>query len=81
MNLKLPNLPEHDGIGKVSSVIQLICFLVLFIGIYLLLRKVVHAFILRLLILIVDYIVVSLFTYLCIRPLAIRAENAFRKKK
>ncbi|MBR6718930.1 MAG: hypothetical protein IKI77_11390 [Oscillospiraceae bacterium] len=81
MNLKLPNLPEQDGIGKVSSVIQLICFLVLFIGIYLLLRKVVHAFILRLLILIVDYIVVSLFTYLCIRPLAIHAENAFRKKK
>ena len=81
MNLKLLNLPEQDGIGKVSSAVQLICFLVLFIGIYLLLRKVVHAFILRLLILIVDYIVVSLFTYLCIRPLAIRAENAFRKKK
>ena len=81
MNLKVPKLPEQDGVGKVSSVIQLICFLVLFLGIYLLLRKVVHAFVLRLLILIVDYVVVSLFTYLCIRPLAIRAENAFRKKK
>ena len=51
MNLKVPKLPEQDGVGKVSSVIQLICFLVLFLGIYLLLRKVVHAFVLRLLIL------------------------------
>lgn len=81
MNLKVPKLPEQDGVGKVSSVIQLICFLVLFLGIYLLLRKVVHAFVLRLLILIVDYVVVSLFTYVCIRPLAIRAEKAFRSKK
>ncbi len=74
-------LPEQDGAGKLSSVIQLILFLVLFMTIYLLLRRVVHSLPLRILILIGDYFIVSLFTYLVIRPLMMRLEAALRKRK
>lgn len=80
MALKLPNVPEQDRIGKLSSLIQLICFLVLFLGIYLLLRRVVHAWFLRVLILLADYFVVSMITYLVIRPAAQKIEAKFRKK-
>lgn len=81
MAINIPKLPEQDGIGKVSSFVQFLLFLVMFLGIYLLLRKVVHATWLRILILIGDYFVVSLITYLVIRPLAMRAEAALRKHK
>lgn len=74
-------LPEQDGIGKLSTVLQLICFLVLFLGIYLPLRQVVHAVILRILILIVDYAVVSMITFTVIRPAAQKLEAKLRKKK
>ncbi|MCR4758827.1 MAG: hypothetical protein K5705_00900 [Oscillospiraceae bacterium] len=81
MAFNIPKLPEQDGIGKVSSFIQFALFLVMFVGIYLLLRKLVHATLLRILILVLDYFVVSLITYVVIRPLAMRAEAAFRKRK
>ncbi len=81
MAFNIPKLPEQDGIGKVSSFIQFAMFLVMFVGIYLLLRKLVHATLLRILILVLDYFVVSLITYVVIRPLAMRAEAAFRKRK
>ena len=75
------NIPKQDGIGKAFSVIQLVIFLALFLTVYLLLRKVVHSTLLRILILIGDYFVVSLLTYLVIRPLMMRAEAALRKRK
>ncbi|MBP0968471.1 MAG: hypothetical protein J5722_12615 [Oscillospiraceae bacterium] len=75
------NIPKQDGIGKAFSVIQLVIFLALFLTVYLLLRKVVHSTLLRVLILIGDYFVVSLLTYLVIRPLMMRAEAALRKRK
>lgn len=74
-------IPEQDSIGKVFSVLQLVIFLALFLTVYLLLRKVVHSALLRVLILIGDYFVVSLLTYLVIRPLMMRAEAALRKRK
>ena len=74
-------LPERDGIGKISAVIQLVVFAALFLTIYLLLRRVVHSVLLRILILAADYFIVSLFTYVVIRPLMTRMEEAFRKKK
>lgn len=74
-------LPERDGIGKISAVIQLVVFAALFLTVYLLLRRVVHSVLLRILILAADYFIVSLFTYVVIRPLMTRMEEAFRKKK
>lgn len=78
MKLKLP---EQDGISKLSTVLQLICFLVLFLGIYLPLRQVVHAVILRILILLVDYFIVGMITFTVIRPIALKLEAMLRKKK
>lgn len=75
------SLPEKDGVGKLFAVIQLIVFLALFLGIYLILRRFVHALILRILVLLGDYFVVSLFLYLVVKPLCDRAENAMRNKK
>lgn len=80
MALKKPKLPVQDGIGKVSTCIQLICFLLLFLIIYLPLRNVVHAWFLRILILLADYAVVSMVTYLVIRPAAEKIEAKFRNK-
>lgn len=81
MGIKLPQVPEKDGIGKASAVIQLICFLALFLGIYLPLRKLVHPLFFRILILIGDYIAVSLVTFTVIKPLMERLENGIRNKK
>lgn len=80
MALKLPKIPAQDGIGKASAMVQLICFLVLFVGIYLLLRRVVHAWFLRVLILLADYFVVSMVTFLVIKPAAQKLEDKLRKK-
>jgi antibiotic biosynthesis monooxygenase (ABM) superfamily enzyme len=73
------NIPQRDTIGKISAVVQIILFLLLFIGIYLLLRRVVQAWYLRLLILLADYFAVSMLTYLVIRPLAEKIEKKIRK--
>ena len=81
MNIKLPQIPQQDNIAKFFSVLQFLCFLVLFIGFYLLLRRLVHAFLLRVLILILDYIVVSFVSYLVLRLLFARAEKAMREKQ
>lgn len=75
------NLPEKDGIGKAFAALQLIVFLVMFLGIYLLLRKVVHALFLRILILLGDYFIVSMFLYLVVKPLCDRAETALRSRR
>lgn len=79
MALKLPKVPAQDGIGKLSALLQLICFLVLFVGIYLLLRRVVHAWFLRVAVLLADYFVVSIVTYLIIKPAAQKLEDKLRK--
>lgn len=81
MNVKLPKLPdEAQNQGRLTALVQLICFLVIFIGIYLLLRKAVHSVLLRILILIADYFVTALLTYLVIRPAALKIEAKLRKK-
>lgn len=74
------NIPQKDGLGKAFAIIQLILFLVLFVGIYLLLRRLVHAWYLRVLVLLADYFAVSMVTYLLIRPAAQKLENKLRKK-
>ena len=74
-------IPQQDGIGKLFTFLQFACFAVLFIVIYLVLRRLVHSTLLRILILAADYFVVSLITYLVIRPLAMRAEAAVRKHR
>ena len=74
-------IPQQDGIGKLFTFLQFACFAVLFIVIYLVLRRMVHSTLLRILILAADYFVVSLITYLVIRPLAMRAEAAVRKHR
>ena len=76
---KLPD--EMKNMGKLTAVIQLIGFLIVFLAIYLLLRRFVQSLPLRILILIGDYVIVSLFLYLVIKPLCDRAENALRSKK
>ena len=81
MNIKLPQVPQQDNIAKVFSVLQFLCFIVLFFGSYLLLRRLVHAFLLRVLILVLDYIVVSFVSYLVLRPLFARAEQSVREKQ
>lgn len=73
-------LPQQDRIAKISSLIQLIIFVILFLTIYLLLRRVVHSWILRILILLADYIAVSMFVYAVIRPLFAKIEERIRKK-
>ena len=73
-------LPQQDRIAKISSLIQLIIFVILFLTIYLLLRRVVHSWILRILILLVDYAAVSMIVYVVIRPLFAKIEDRIRKK-
>ncbi|MCQ2407889.1 MAG: hypothetical protein MJ065_05110 [Oscillospiraceae bacterium] len=73
-------LPQQDRIGKMLSLIQLIIFVVLFLAIYLLLRRVVHLWILRILILLLDYAAVSMIVYVVIRPLFAKIEERIRKK-
>ena len=75
---KIPK--EMQNMGKFTAFMQLICFLVIFLGIYLLLRTVVHSTVLRILILVADYIVTALFTYLVIRPAALKIEAKMKKK-
>ena len=74
-------LPEQDNAAKFSNVIQLICFAGLFLLIYLPLRQIVHMLFLRILILIGDYIVVSLLVFTVIRPLMQKLENKIRNKR
>lgn len=73
-------LPQQDKIAKISSLIQLIIFVILFLVIYILLRRVVHSWILRILILIADYAAVSLFVFTVIKPLFEKLEARIRKK-
>ncbi len=81
MPLKRPQIPEeHQNMGKLTAFLQLICFLIVFISIYVILRKAVQAWYLRILILLADYFVTAMFTYLVIRPLASKIENKIKKK-
>ena len=61
-------LPEQSGREKVSSVLQLVCFVVIFVLIYLLLKRFATHIILWALLLVADYIVTSLIVFLVIRP-------------
>lgn len=74
-------LPKQDGYQKLSTILQMIFFLAVMIFPYLLLRKVIHALILRILSLIVLYILSALLTYCVLRPILMRAEAACRRKK
>ena len=74
-------MPVQDRIGKISSVLQTVLFLVLLISVYFFLSRIVHGFFFRLLLFIGDYIVVSLFMYLVIKPMAEIIENKIRARK
>ncbi len=79
MGLKIPQVPEQDRIGKISSFIQLVVFFVLLISVFFFVSRFVHGFFLRLLVFVADYVVVSLFTYLVLKPLCERIEEKLRK--
>ena len=74
-------VPEQDGAGKAISVVQLILFLAMFIGIYVFVRQYVQSFFLRVLCLIGDYIVCSLILFLIFKPLSDKAAESLRKRK
>ncbi|MBQ9907276.1 MAG: hypothetical protein IK134_12120 [Oscillospiraceae bacterium] len=74
---KIPD--EMKNMGKLTAVIQLIGFLIVFLAIYLLLRRFVQSLPLRILILIGDYIVTALFSYIFVRPAAQKLENKIKK--
>ena len=74
-------LPEKDKIGKVSSVIQTVLFFAMLIPVYFVLSRLVHGFWMKLLVFIGDYIVVSLFLFLVIKPMSEIIEEKIRNKK
>ena len=73
-------MPEADKIGKASAAVQLILFFVLLVTIYFFFSKLVNAIILKVLIFVVDYVIVSLFTYLVIKPFFAKIEDKLRNK-
>ena len=78
---KLPKIPEDmQNMGKLAAFLQLICFLAIFIGIYLLLRQFVRSIPLRILILVADYFVTALISYLLIRPAVMKLDAKLKKK-
>ncbi len=81
MKANLPKIPdEMQNMNKGVAAIQLVCFLVIFLTIYLLLRKVVHALPLRILILLADYFVTAMISYTLIRPAAMKLDEKLKKK-
>ena len=74
-------LPEQSGREKVSSVLQLVCFVVIFVLIYLALKRFATHIILWALLLVADYIVTSLIVFLVIRPLFFKIGKNKRKPK
>lgn len=74
-------LPEQSGREKVSSVLQLVCFVVIFVLIYLLLKRFATHIILWALLLVADYIVTSLIVFLVIRPLFFKIGKNNQKPK
>ena len=75
------NLPEKDRIGKISSVIQTVLFFAMLIPIYIVCSGLVRGFWLKLLVFAGNYIVVSLFLYLIIKPMFAIIEDKLREKK
>ncbi len=81
MKVNMPKVPdEMQNMSKAVTLLQLIGFLAIFLTIYLLLRQIVHSTLLRVLILIADYMVSALISYCWIRPAAMKLD-AKRKQK
>ncbi len=76
-----PNLPEQDRPAKIFNTLQFLVFLAMFIGIYLFVRRFVHAWYLRVLCLIADYAVCALISYCVLKPLSDKAADSIRQKK
>ena len=74
-------VPQQDRAGRLFSTLQFIVFLAMMIGIYLFLRRYVHAWYLRLLCLIADYIVCALISYCVLKPLSDKAAESMRKRQ
>ena len=74
-------LPEQDQPAKVFNVMQFVVFAVMFIGIYLFARRFVHAWYLRALCLIADYVICALISYCVLKPLSDKAAESLRQKK
>ncbi len=75
------NLPEQDQPAKIFNTLQYVVFLAMFIGIYLAARRYVHAWYLRALCLIADYIVCALISFCVLKPLSDKAAESLRQKK
>lgn len=78
MNL---NLPQQDGPAKLFSVLQLVVFLAIFIGLYLFLRRLTDSTWLRIVFLIGDYIICSLISFCVLKPLSDKAAASLRRRK
>ncbi|MBQ8922531.1 MAG: hypothetical protein IJ060_10320 [Oscillospiraceae bacterium] len=74
-------LPEQTRAEKASSVIQLICFIVIFVVIYLGFQRFAKHIIIWGLLLVADYIVTSLLVFLVIRPLITKIVSKQKPKK
>ncbi len=81
MNVNMPKIPEEmQNMSKLVTILQLIGFLAIFLTIYLLLRQVVHSTLLRILILIGDYMVSALVSYVWIRPAAMKLDAKIKRR-
>lgn len=79
--MKIPNADSLDGAQKFVTILNLIVFLVVFLGLYLIVRQYVQNLFLRILCLAADYSITSLLVYCVIRPLSDKAADALRQMK
>lgn len=78
MKLKMP---DQDNPSKASAVIQLVCFVLLFLLIYLPVRRLSASLLIRIAMLIGVYFVVSIIVFVVLRPLMLKLEAKHRKRK
>lgn len=74
-------LPEQDSAGKRSGVIQLICFIALFLLIYLPLRTLTYSLLVRIAMMVGVYILDSIIVFVFLRPFMLKQEEKRRNRK
>lgn len=79
--MKIPDPNTLDVPQKFVTIVNLIVFLVVFVGLYLIARHFVHNIFLRILCLVVDYFITSMLVYCIIRPLSDKAVASMRNMK
>ncbi len=79
--MKIPDVKSLDGIQKVVNAINLIFFIAVFIGLYMIVLHFVHNILLRILGFLAVYFVDSMLTYCVLKPLSDRAAAEVRRRK